>query len=108
MPNRFPIHHRPNESVLEPLREEIVAMRKSRWPYRKISEWLRVEKGIQISYEGVRKFCLVRKIRKRPTPLARSDQRAQPVDQHDVVSQPQESGKLFSYDDSKPIDVRKQ
>ena len=39
-------------------------MRRSNWPYRRIAQWLRANREIQISHEGVRKYCLARNIRK--------------------------------------------
>jgi len=101
----FPLHQSSNASVLEPHRDIVVEMRRNNWPYRKIALWLMAEKNITISHEAVRKFCLVRNIRKGkdPVPVAREN-RTLPV------SQPQKrlrKNRQFNYDDSKPIQVKR-
>ncbi len=55
-------HRRPNESCLEPFREQIAERRRLEWPYRRLAKWLRIEHRVKISPTAVRKFCLVRNI----------------------------------------------
>ena len=55
-------HRRPNESCLEPFREQIAERRRLQWPYRRLAKWLHTEHRLEISPTAVRKFCLVRNI----------------------------------------------
>lgn len=102
---QFPIHVRPNISILEPHIEEIKAMRKSLWPYWKIAEWLKAERDIIISREGVRQFCIVRDIQKgrsstiRPQQQRRHSQRTAKGRVKDTEQKPR-----FEYDASGPIE----
>ncbi|MCB1099633.1 MAG: hypothetical protein KDN22_28945 [Verrucomicrobiae bacterium] len=59
----LPAYVDPRESRLEPFAERITQMRVKRYPYRAIAEDLS-GRGIAISWQGIRKFCLARKIHK--------------------------------------------
>lgn len=96
----FPFHQRPNVSRLEIVREEIIAMRSQNWPYHRIATWLHKDKGIAVTKEAIRQFCDVRKIQKG---IPRSSTIQNPPGK---VSAPP-SGKKFHYDDSKPIETRR-
>ena len=93
-------------SKLEPHLVAIVAMRKSRWPYRRIAEWLRNERNVSATADTVRSFCRVRGIRKgtgvtqRPIPTSRTN-----VRRNDQRSSGGE--KVFDFDESKPMETWK-
>lgn len=57
-------HRKGHGSKLEAHRVVIVKMRRSRWPYRRIADWLRENRNVRIAAEGVRSFCRVRGIKK--------------------------------------------
>ena len=61
----LPAHVDPRESRLEQFADRITQMRAKRYPYRTIAEDLS-GRGIAISWQGIRKFCLARKIHKGP------------------------------------------
>ena len=81
MPNPPERHQRPNESCLEPFREEIVDRRHLEWPYRRLAEWLADEHQLTISAVSIRNFCLVRQIDKGEAPQGnkRSQRTAEPT-----------------------------
>lgn len=58
----FEEHRRPNESKLEPFRDEITEMRAKNWPLREIARWLLEQKQVRAGRETVRSFCKVRGI----------------------------------------------
>ena len=72
MPNPPERHQRPNESCLEPYREEIVERRRLEWPYRRLAQWLADEHQLTISAVAIRNFCLVRHIKKGEAPRTSS------------------------------------
>jgi hypothetical protein len=95
----FPMHQRSNVSRLESVKVEIAAMRSAHWPYHRIADWLRSEKAITVSKEAIRQFCSVRHIEKGGSSL-------QTVVRPARLPAPA-AGKKFHFDDSKPIETRK-
>ena len=59
----LPAYVDPRESRLEPFADRITQMRAQRYPYLAIAEDLSGH-GVVISWQGIRKFCLARKIHK--------------------------------------------
>jgi len=93
----FEPHRRPNESALEQFRSDIAAMRSQNWPYGRIASWLATEKYLTMHNDSIRRFCIRRGITKgKKSPPASLKQ--------SVRSKPK---KLFEYDDSKPIETRR-
>jgi len=60
----FEAHRKGSGRKLEAHRVAIVEMRRSRWPYRRIADWLRENRNVTTAAEGVRSFCRVRGIKK--------------------------------------------
>ena len=93
-------------SKLEPHLVAIVAMRKSRWPYRRIAEWLRNERNVSATADTVRSFCRVRGIRKGTGVTQRSG----PTSRTSTGRNEQRNsggGKVFDFDESKPMETWK-
>jgi len=80
-------------------------MRAAIWPYRRIAKWLREERGIAISHEAVRQFCVVRGIKKGPTPSAVTIVEAElpPTSKVSPARRKKTIVQKFDYDDSQPI-----
>ncbi len=80
-------------------------MRAAIWPYRRIAKWLREERGISISHEAVRQFCVVRSIEKGampPTPNIGEGWQT-PISKVRGVRPRKTVIPKFDYDDSQPI-----
>ncbi len=102
-------HVYPRTSRLEAWRNEIEIRRSKNWPYRKIADWLREQKGLVISKEAIRKFCLVRKISKgasKPKTVTTTPTLSLKRSKRPYYPKPRQPIKrIFEYDDSEPIDI---
>jgi len=106
----FEEHYPLRTSRLEQWREEIAAMRAAKWPHQRIADWLQSEQQFSISAEAVRQFCKVRGILKpkgKITPSPRSKRGSSPRPKTIGSTTPNKKAKLFEYDDTKPIQIRR-
>ena len=99
-------------SKLEPHRVAIVEMRRCRWPYRRVAEWLQVNRNVSATAETVRSFCRVRGIRKGASAAqrvrAQSRQSGQSAKEGSTNSDSQDSSKReFDFDESQPMETWK-
>ncbi len=103
---KFEDHGVGRGSKLEPHLVAIVAMRKSRWPYRRIAEWLYHERHVSATADTVRSFCRVREIQKGTSAAQRSkpSRSSKPVRPE---QQQGDDGKIFDFDESKPMETWK-
>lgn len=103
---KFEDHGVGRGSKLEPHLVAIVAMRKSRWPYRRIAEWLQIQRSVSATADTVRSFCRVRGIRKGTSAVQRSKPSGSSTSaKHD---QPDGGGgMIFDFDESKPMETWK-
>ena len=103
---KFEDHGVGRGSKLEPHLIAIVAMRKSRWPYRRIAEWLLKERNVRATADTVRSFCRVRGIQKGTSAAHRSKSSGSSTSaKHD---QPDGGGgMIFDFDESKPMETWK-
>ncbi len=75
-------------------------MRSSNWPFKKIADWLRENRQLEVSKEAVRQFCNIRGIESKPLHPPQHQART-------VLHQPKKAQAKFEYDDSVPIVIRK-
>ncbi|MGK0189806.1 MAG: hypothetical protein ACI9R3_005624 [Verrucomicrobiales bacterium] len=103
---KFEDHGVGRGSKLEPHRVAIVEMRKCRWPYRRIAEWLHTERNVSATAATVRSFCRVRGIRKGTSVTQRTNTTSRsntaPPDRPNSGG-----GKIFDFDESKPMETWK-
>ena len=103
---KFEDHGVGRGSKLEPHLIAIVAMRKSRWPYRRIAEWLHHERNVSATADTVRSFCRVRGIQKGTS----ATQRSKPSGSSTSAKHGQPDGgggMIFDFDESKPMETWK-
>ena len=106
----FEEHYPLRSSRLEQWRDEITAMRTAKWPHQQIAKWLQTEQHFTISAEAVRQFCKVRGILKPmgATQLAPRSQRERGSKNKPRKPPTSEKNRrLFEYDDSKPIQIKR-
>lgn len=80
-------------------------MRSANWPYQKIAQWLLKEKGCRAHKDTIRKFCLVRMIKKE-TSAQISDRKPSSKTQSPLSPESQ----FFSYgeeESDRPIDIKR-
>lgn len=107
---RFEDHGLGRGSKLEAHRVAIVEMRRCRWPYRRIADWLQDNRDVETTAEGVRSFCRVRGIKK-GTSAVQSARDAARRRKGDETVRPQGSAHIdetvFDFDESKPLETWK-
>jgi hypothetical protein len=99
-------------SKLEPHRVAIVEMRRCRWPYRRVVEWIQINRKVSATAETVRSFCRVRGIRKGASATQRVRARGRQSGQANNVGSkdsdsPDSSKCEFDFDESLPMETWK-
>ena len=112
MENLFEPYEPPNQSRLEKWKPEIQKMRSLNWPYHKIAKWLEEEQQCKVHKDTIRKFCIVRKIKKGSSVMDRdvhaSSSSTFQSAQKKISPKGRESSKRkfsFTKEDEKPIDI---
>lgn len=81
-------------------------MRAKNWPYSKIVAWLASEQNVTAGRETLRQFCCVRKIKKGGNQASKPPRAISPRQKQRPTTS-STGKKLFEYDDSKPIEIKR-